>query len=184
MRRTQRRVLLRVTSLRLRGQDAAALCYCCAIMFFEVSEFQQLPHGGLRHTAPSLRLFVPNSLTVSRHSFLLRALLATFVAGVLFRGDHSPTATSAPSLDQLVPSDPLISYQQARVIIVIQNFLLSSQSLFQHNHPNFSSLSLTQWGLKLNGVAGAPTSTYPVLILLAALFSILVVAYFSTRSIS
>jgi hypothetical protein len=58
-----------------------------------------------------------------------------------FRGDHSLSATSAPSLDQLVPSGSLISYQQVRVITVIQMFLLSSQSLFQHNHPNFPSLS-------------------------------------------
>jgi hypothetical protein len=64
MRRTERRVLLRVTSLRLRGpslvlppnlgtregmgsQDAAALRYCCAIAFLEVSEFYQLPHGAI-----------------------------------------------------------------------------------------------------------------------------------------
>jgi hypothetical protein len=101
-----------------------------------------------------------------------------------FRGDHSLSATSAPSLDQLVPSDSLMSYQKVRVNTVIQIFLLSSQSLFQHNHPNFSSLSLTQWGLKLNGVVGAPTCTYPVLTLLAALFSVSVVAYLYTKSIS
>jgi hypothetical protein len=29
-------------------QDAAVLCYCCAIAFLEVSEFYQLPHGVIR----------------------------------------------------------------------------------------------------------------------------------------
>jgi hypothetical protein len=73
MRRTQRRVLLCVTSLRSRGpslllrnpvlprnlathgeargrdgrQDAAALRYRCTVAFLEVSEFQQLPHGAI-----------------------------------------------------------------------------------------------------------------------------------------
>jgi hypothetical protein len=28
-------------------QSAAALRYCCAILFFKVSEFQQLPHGAI-----------------------------------------------------------------------------------------------------------------------------------------
>jgi hypothetical protein len=28
-------------------QDAAALCYCCAIAFLEVSDFYQLPHGAI-----------------------------------------------------------------------------------------------------------------------------------------
>jgi hypothetical protein len=52
-------------------------------------------------------------------------------------GGHSPTATSAPSLDQLILSGSLISYQQVRVITVIQSFFLPSQSLFQDIHPNF-----------------------------------------------
>jgi hypothetical protein len=101
--------------------------------------------GRLHHTAPSLRLFIPKSLTVSHHSSFPRAVLTTFVAGVLYHGDHSPTAASAPSLNQLVPSGSLISYQQVRVITVIQIFLLSTQSLFQHTHPNFSSVSLTHY---------------------------------------
>jgi hypothetical protein len=123
MRRTQGRVLLRVTSLRSRGPP-----YWCAT--------HQLPRNPAPH-----------------HSFLPRAVLATFVAGVLFllvvrflpRRSFS-IATSAPTLNQLVRSGSLISYQQIRVITVIQIFLLSSQSLFQHNRPNFSSHSLTRLG--------------------------------------
>jgi hypothetical protein len=106
--------------------------------------------GRLSHTAPSLRLFVPSSLTVCHLSFLPWAVLATSVIGVS-RGDHSP---SAPSLDQHVPSGSLISYQQVRVITVIKIFLLSSQSLFQHNHPNFSSHSLTHISGGYNSLSG------------------------------
>jgi hypothetical protein len=29
------------------SQDVAALRYCCAIVFLEVSEFYQLPHGAI-----------------------------------------------------------------------------------------------------------------------------------------
>jgi hypothetical protein len=95
--------------------------------------------GRLCHTAPSLRLFIQDSLTVSCHSFLSRAVLATFVADVLFCCDHSPTATSAPSLDQVVPSGSLITYQQVRVITVIQILLL--YCLTRHNHTKFSPFS-------------------------------------------
>jgi hypothetical protein len=64
--------------------------------------------GRLCHTAPSLRLFIPNSLTVCHLSFLLWAVLAMSMIGVS-RSNYSP---SAPSLDQLVPSGSRISYQQ------------------------------------------------------------------------
>jgi hypothetical protein len=35
-------------------QDAAALCYCCAIAFLEVSEFYHLPHGVITPQYPTL----------------------------------------------------------------------------------------------------------------------------------
>jgi hypothetical protein len=162
-------------------QDAAALRYCCAVAFLEFSEFYHLPHGAITPHCSLLKAVRPEQPNGVSRFLSSVAVLATSVIGVS-RGDHSPSAISAPSLDQLVASGSLISYQQVRVITVIQIFLLSSQSLFQHNHPNFSSLSLTQWSLKLNGMAGAPTSTYPVLSLLSALFSVSVVAYFSTKS--
>jgi hypothetical protein len=139
MRRTQHRVLMRVTSLRLRGrslllrhpvlsrnlatreakrgegrggktwQCSATVAQPCSLRFLN---FISSHMGRLCHTAPFLRLFIPNSITVSHNSFLPSAVLATFVVVVLFRGDHSLTATSAPSLDQLVPNGSLIRYQQ------------------------------------------------------------------------
>jgi hypothetical protein len=59
--------------------------------------------------------------------------------GSFFRGDHSPTTTSAPSSEQLVPSGSLISYQQVRVITVVQILLL--YYLTRHNHAKFSPFS-------------------------------------------
>jgi hypothetical protein len=121
--------------------------------------------GRLRHTAPSLRLFVPNGLTVCHLSFLPWDVLATSVIGVS-SGDHSPTATSAPSLDQLVPSSSLISYQQVRVITVIQKIFLSVThtmmqsflrflvSFFQHNHPKIPSISLSHNSGSCNSWSG------------------------------
>jgi hypothetical protein len=41
-------------------QDATALRYCCAVAFFEVSDFQQLPHRAI---TPQ---YVCSSLTVAR----------------------------------------------------------------------------------------------------------------------
>jgi hypothetical protein len=207
MRRTQCHILLRVTSLRLRcpslllhhpvlphniatrglkggegrggkmWQRSTTVAQSRSSRFLNFSSFRM---GRLRHTAPSLRLFISNSLTVSHHSFLPRAVLATFVAGVLFHSDHSPTATSAPSLDQLVPSGSLISYQQVRVITVIKIFLLSSQSLCEHNHPKFS-LSLFLFHPRVGALTHAPT--FPALTPFT-IFSVLEEVYLSTRSFS
>jgi hypothetical protein len=129
-----------------------------------------------RYTAPSLSLFVPNSLTVSRHSFLPRAVLGTSVIG-LSHGDHSPSATTVPSLDQLVLSGSLISYQQVRVITVVQ--ILRLYYLTQHNHPKILSiyLSHTTVGAVTHGEASAPT--YPALTPVTISFSQGPYPYFS-----
>jgi hypothetical protein len=98
MRRMQRRVLLRVTSMRLRG-PSLLLChpvlprnlakcgrakrgegrggktrqrYATVVQSYSLRYliFISSRMGQLRHTAPSLRLFILNSLTVCHHSFL------------------------------------------------------------------------------------------------------------------
>jgi hypothetical protein len=63
------------------------------------------------HNAPSLRLFVPNSLTVYHRSLLsevpARDVIFLGCSGFYFfsYGVHSPTNITAPSLRGLVPSD-------------------------------------------------------------------------------
>jgi hypothetical protein len=59
-----------------------------------------------RHIAPSLRLFVPNSLMVCHLLFLLRVVLCDVLLPMdrFLRGDHSPTATPATSLRALILS--------------------------------------------------------------------------------
>jgi hypothetical protein len=70
---------------------------------------------AIHHTAPSLRLFFPNSVTVSHLLFFLRGVLCDVLlpVGRLLRHDHSPTAPPAPSLRVLVPSSSLIRRQGA-----------------------------------------------------------------------
>jgi hypothetical protein len=110
--------------------------------------------GQIRHSTPSLRLFVPNSLRVHHFSFLLRFLIVTslslivsgFFSFFLLYDVHSPTTTTAPSLRALVPSGTLIRFQSVQVIIIIQNVLLFSLPL-----------SLPTVGAMTSGVAGAPT---------------------------
>jgi hypothetical protein len=45
------------------GQDAAALHYCCAIAFLEVSEFYQLPHGAITSQYVCMHVFMYLCLT-------------------------------------------------------------------------------------------------------------------------
>jgi hypothetical protein len=78
--------------------------------------------GETRHSAPSLRLFRPeqsNGVSPFRSSFGY-ACNATFLWLGSFCGDHSPTATSAPFLDQLVQSGSLISCPSVWFIAIIQ----------------------------------------------------------------
>jgi hypothetical protein len=64
-----------------------------------------------RHTAPSLRLFVLNSLTVRHLLLLLRVVLCDVLLPVdqFLSSDHSPTATTTSSLRALIPSSPLLT---------------------------------------------------------------------------
>jgi hypothetical protein len=123
----------------------------------------------LRHpcyTAPSLRLFVPNSLTVPHRPFLPRAELATSLscgsapsAAIILH-----TTTSAPSLEQLVPSGWLISFQSVRFISIIQS--LQIYYFTRHKQPVFFSITLslshTTVGDVNHGVAGASTFPAPL----------------------
>jgi hypothetical protein len=119
-------------------QHSSTVVQSHSLRFLDFSSFHM---GRLRHTAPSLRLFVPNSLMMCHLSFRGCACNVSFPWLCSFGSNDSPTATTAPSLDQLILNGSLIHYQQVRVITVIKIFLLSSQSLCQHNHPNFSPFS-------------------------------------------
>jgi hypothetical protein len=118
-------------------QCSATVVQLCSLRFLI---FITSRMGQLHHTAPSSRLFVPNSLTVCHLSFLRGcACNITFMWVGSFRSDPSPTATSAPSLDQLILNGSLISYQQVRINTVVQ--ILHLYYLTQHNHAKFSPFS-------------------------------------------
>jgi hypothetical protein len=82
-----------------------------------------LPSNGYTcHGAPSLRLFVPNSLQVCSHFFSSKGCACNACdrshlpsRGSAFRDVHSPTAPAAPSLRQLVPSSFLMRCQSVQV---------------------------------------------------------------------
>jgi hypothetical protein len=85
-----------------------------------------LHHSGFQpscHNALSLRIFVPSSLTVYHRSFFSEYSVRDVNLWLgLSRGDHSPTATKAPTLRELFPIDSLIS--QSRCITIIQSIYL------------------------------------------------------------
>jgi hypothetical protein len=114
---------------------------------FEVSRASTVTAWGeTRHTAPSLRLFhpeQPNSVSPFLSS-LGCACNVTFLWLSSFRDDHSPTTTSAPFLDQLVPSCSLISFQSVRFIAIIQSLHIHYFS--QHNHSKITSSISHGWG--------------------------------------
>jgi hypothetical protein len=73
----------------------------------------------IRPTAPFLRLFVPNSLTVHPRSFSLKALLAASSFCPITPGsNYSPAVTSSPFLSPAhlerfpvnLPEDPVVSH--------------------------------------------------------------------------
>jgi hypothetical protein len=88
------------------------------------------PHLLLRHpchTAPFLRPFIPNSLTVHPHSFSLKAVLAaSSFCPATSCSDYSPAITSsAPFLGLFVPNNSMVQ----RCI----TFTLHFQSLLIHS---------------------------------------------------
>jgi hypothetical protein len=119
---------------------------------------------------------------VYRLSFLPRALLATSlscgsVPDFFFRGDYSPTATSAPSLRPARPERFPDTFLLVQVIAIIQIIFFLSLS-----HTHTLSLSPTTVGAVTHGVADAPT--YPALTSCTISFSVSEGAYLFTRSIS
>jgi hypothetical protein len=170
------------------------LCYCCTVVFLEVSECYHLPHWAVTSHCSLLKAVCPKRPNIIS-PFFSRAVLATSVIGVS-RGDHSPTATSAPSLDQLIPSCSLIGYsksalsQSSKVFFFplnhtsktfIQIFSFFSSFFFNTISLRFLlSLSHTTVGAVTHGEAVAPI--YPALTLLTISFSVLEVVDLSTVS--
>jgi hypothetical protein len=83
---------------------------------------------SIRHIAPSLWLFVPNSLTVNHHSFFSESSARDVFLwlSLLSCGDYAPAATTAPSLRAARPE----RCQQIQAHQLHPNFRLSL-SLFQ-----------------------------------------------------
>jgi hypothetical protein len=69
------------------------------------------------YIAPSLRLFVPNSLTVYHRSFFPEGSAPDVFLwfGLLFCGDYIPTAPTAPFLRVLVPSGSPVGCEPVQV---------------------------------------------------------------------
>jgi hypothetical protein len=101
-------------------------------------------NGSTCHIAPSLRLFIPNSLSLCHHSFLSEVSACDVSPSCkllgFFCGDFSPTAPAAPSLRPLAPSS-LRRFQSVQVY---------------HHHPK-SLFFFPLVGAKLFRVAGTPT---------------------------
>jgi hypothetical protein len=115
------------------------------------------PMAQICHTAPSLRLFVPNSLTVNHRSFSSEG----YACNVLFfssSGDYSPIATTAPSLRTARP-------ERFTAKVLVDPVVSQSSKGF------IPSLSLSPppptVGAVTPGVAGAPT--VPALLMLMLL---------------
>jgi hypothetical protein len=119
-----------------------------------------------RHIAPSLRLFVWNSLLVYHCSFFSKVSVLVICLWLgLSRGDYSPTTTTTPSLRAHVLSDSLLRFQSIQVC---------------RNQPFSFLFHFNGGGAKLSRVAGAPT--FPALTPCAASFSASEVVGPSTRS--
>jgi hypothetical protein len=178
------------------GSTPLLLRNCVPRGFYVFNSYRM---GQTRHTSPSLRLFHPEQPN-GVSSFLSSvgwACNVSFLWLGSFRGDRSPTTTSAPFLDQLVSSGFLISFQPVPIITIIQILLLYSLSLSTQSCKVFSSfsslffntvilsflllLSHTTVGAVTHGVVSAPT--YPALTLCKISFFVLEEVY-STRSIS
>jgi hypothetical protein len=86
------------------------------------------------HTAPFLRLFILNSLTVHPRSSSLKAVLAASFCLVTPCSDYSPAVTSAPFLRPArlelfpvnLPEDPVVSH--SLVTLIHRIFTLSGEA--------------------------------------------------------
>jgi hypothetical protein len=88
----------------------------CSVM--DICSCSTIPAGSQPscHFALSLKLLVPNSLTVYHSSFFSEdSARDVFLWLGLNRGDQSPTATNAPSLRVVVSNFSLIRFQSIQV---------------------------------------------------------------------
>jgi hypothetical protein len=83
--------------------------------------------GSTCHNAPSLRLFVPNSIQAYRHFFSEGCACDVCDWPRLLspwhdpHGNYSPTAPAAHSLRQLVPSGSLIRFEPVQCTTIIRD---------------------------------------------------------------
>jgi hypothetical protein len=148
-------------------QHSVTVAKSYSLRFLNFSSFCM---GRLRHTTHSLRFFIPNSLTVSHHSFLPGGI-ACNICGLCPLPRWSLSNRYIRSLLRPAHLEPF------------PNQLAASANY--HSHPNFSSfLSITlptqssklffslshTVGAETHAVAGAPVTTYPVLILVCSSF--------------
>jgi hypothetical protein len=117
------------------AMDYSAAIRCSGNMLTE-----PLPISGhIRHIVPSLRLLVPNSLSVCHRSFFSVVSARDVFLWLGFSCcDYSPAATSAPSLRTFVPSGSLIRFESIQV---------------HHHHPQFFSAPTVE--PKLSRLAGS-----------------------------
>jgi hypothetical protein len=131
-------------------QDVAAFHYCCIIALLEGSEFYQLPHRAITpHLSPlkAVRPKQPNG--VSRvPSSGGRACNITFLWLGSFHSNHSPSATSAPSLRPARSEQFPDKFRSVRFVKIIQ-MVFSPFRFLPTQSSNNSSLSLYHthnWG--------------------------------------
>jgi hypothetical protein len=88
--------------------------------------FRYIPVLGARHISPSLRLFVPNSLTVYHRSFFSEGSARDIFLWLgIFCLSAVPTNTAAPSLSAIVPSATLIRSSLALSVVGGRCFYLT-----------------------------------------------------------
>jgi hypothetical protein len=108
------------------------------------------------HIAPSLRLFVPNSLQMYRHYFFSegcacdvcdRSRLPSSWLGS--HGDCSPTAVAAPFLRPLVPSSSLIRCEPVQMYPYHPRSRVPLDPIYHVIYPRDYRVWALPWGLKL-----------------------------------
>jgi hypothetical protein len=132
----------------------AGRCLASAVVSF-VS--QSLPSNRpIHHIAPSLRLFVPESLQVYRHFFFSEGCVCEVCdlshlpsLWLTSHGDYSPTASAAPSLRLLILRGSLIKCQSrcTTIILLFSNSAgkISESGLCSYIFSSYSVCSLFFW---------------------------------------